>query len=166
MAEIDWEKCINLANKRLMDVIIAANKADAKEMTGLMLSSMCGEVSEFTEHTNNEQTELTLNGDQTTGIYFTFKGYNFHITKDAEFNAVYTTDIYHLWCLCDSFKNVEGLVKHVHVKWLFGGSFLEEKHKAFLTGKITKQEFEQYLWDTVNIHCSDWLEKNIGVYYE
>ena len=165
MTEINWEKCIVLANKRLKDVIAAANKADNEEMTRLMLSSMCGEESEFTEHISNEQTELTLNGDQTNGVYFTFKGYNFHITKDAEFNAVYTTDIYHIWYLCDSFKNVEGLVKHVHVKWLFGGTFFEGKHKAFLTGKITKQEFEQYLWDDVHIHCSDWLEKNIGDYY-
>ena len=50
---------------------------------------------------------------------------------------------------------------HTEYPVLFGGSFLEEKHKAFLTGEITQQEFEQYLWDDVNIHCSDWLEKNI-----
>ena len=58
MAEIDWEKCIDLANKRLRDVITAANKADAKEMASLMLSSMCSEESEFTE-----QTKLTLYSD-------------------------------------------------------------------------------------------------------
>lgn len=155
MAEIDFEKCIDLANKRLRDVITAANKADAEEMASLMLSSMCGEESEFTE-----QTKLTLYGDQTKGIYFMFNCYKFHITKDTEFNAIYTTNMYHLWCLCDYFKNVEDPVKHVHVAWLFGATFLEEKHKAFLTGKITQQEFEQYLWDEVHIHCSDWLEKN------
>ena len=127
-----------------------------KEMARLMLSSVCGEEeSGFTEHT-----KLTLYGDQTTGIYFTFQGYKFHITKDTEFNAIYTTNMYHLWCECDYFKNVEDPVKHVHVAWLYGATFLEEKHKAFLTGEITKQEFEQYLWDNVNIHCSDWLEKN------
>ena len=63
----------------------------------------------------------------------------------------------HIWCECERMP--------VHVKWLFGGSFLEEKHKTFLTGEITKQEFEQYLWDNVNIHCSAWLKKNIGGYY-
>lgn len=47
--KIDWEKCIDLAKKRLRDVITAANKADAKEMASLMLSSMCGEESEFTK---------------------------------------------------------------------------------------------------------------------
>ncbi len=57
MAEIDFEKCIDLANKRLRDVITAANKADTEEMTSLMLSSICGEESEFTEHT--EHTEHT-----------------------------------------------------------------------------------------------------------
>ena len=152
---INWEKCIDLANKRLRDVIIAANKADAKEMASLMLSSMCSEKSEFTEHT-----KLTLCGDQTEGIYFTFKGYNFHITKDSEYNSKFISDLYHIWCECRVFNGEEMPISHVYVTWLFGGSFLEEKHKAFLTGKITKQEFEQYLWNDVNIHCSDWLEKN------
>ena len=108
--------------------------------------------SEFTEHT-----KVTLYGDQTKGIYFTFKGYNFHITKDSEYNSKFTSDLYHIWCECEEMP--------IYVKWLFGGSFLEEKHKAFLTSKITKQEFEQYLWNDVNIHCSDWLEKNTGGYY-
>ena len=96
------------------------------------------------------QTELTLNGDQTNGIYFTFKSYSFHITKDVEMNSNLISDLYHIWCECEEMP--------VHVRLLFGGSFLEEKHKAFLTGEITKQEFEQYLWDDVNLHCSDWLE--------
>ena len=164
MAKIDWEKCINLANKRLRDVITAANKADTLKMASLMLNSMCGEVSEFTE--NNESTKITLYGDQTKGIYFMFQCYKFHITKDSEFNAVYTTNMYHLWCLNDYFKNVEDPVKHIHVAWLYGAAFLEEKHKAFLTGKISQSEFEQYLWDKVSTYCSDWLEKNIGGYYE
>lgn len=155
MTEIDWEKCIGLANKRLRDVITAANKADAKEMTSLMLSSMCSEESEFTE-----KAELALNGDQTNGIYFTFKGYNFHITKDSEYNSKFISDLYHIWCECRVFNGEEMLISHTYVTWLFGGSFLEEKHKAFLTGEITKQEFERYLWDDVNVHCSDWLEKN------
>ena len=155
MIEIDWEKCIDLANKRLRDVITAANKVDAKEMTSLMLSSMCSEESEFTE-----QTELTLNGDQTKGIYFTFKGYNFHITKDSEYNSKFISDLYHIWCECRVFNGEEMPISHTYVTWLFGGSFLEEKHKAFLTGKITKQEFEQYLWNEVSTYCSDWLEKN------
>ena len=160
MTEINWEKCIVLANKRLRDVITAANKADNEEMTRLMLSGMCGEVSEFTEHISNEQTELTLNGDQTNGIYFTFKGYNFHITKDSEYNSKFISDLYHIWCECKAFNGEEMPLSLTYVKWLFGGTFLEGKHKAFLTGKITKQEFEQYLWDDVHIHCSDWLEKN------
>lgn len=152
MAEIDFEKCIDLANKRLRDVITAANKADAKEMASLMLSSMCSEESEFTK-----QTELTLNGDQTKGIYFMFKGYNFHITKDSEYNSKLITDLYHIWCDCRSFNGEE---MPTYVTWLFGGSFLEEKHEAFLTGKITKQEFEQYLKNDASIYCSNWLEKN------
>lgn len=106
------------------------------------------------------QTELTINGDQTKGIYFTFKGYNFHITKDSEYNNKFISDLYHIWCECRVFNGEEMPISHTYVTWLFGGSFLEEEHKAFLTGKITKQEFEQYLWDDVNIHCSDWLEKN------
>lgn len=152
MAEIDFEKCIDLANKRLRDVITAANKADAKEITSLMLSSMCSEESEFTK-----QAELTLNGDQTNGIYFAFKGYNFHITKDSEYNSKLISDMYHIWCDCRSFNGEE---MPTYVTWLFGGSFLEEKHKAFLTGKITKQEFEQYLRNDASIYCSNWLEKN------
>lgn len=160
MTEIDWEKCIKLASKRFEDIVTAANKKDNCEMTSLMLSSMCCEESEFTILTNTEQTKLTLNGDQTNGIYFTFKGYNFHITKDSEYNSKFISDLYHIWCECRVFNGEEMLISHTYVTWLFGGSFLEEKHKAFLTGKITKQEFEQYLWDDVNIHCSDWLEKN------
>ena len=164
MAEIDWEKCIDLASKRLRDVITAANKADTLEMASLMLNSMCGEVSEFTE--NNENTKITLYGDQTKGIYFMFQCYKFHITKDSEFNAPYTTNMYHLWCLSDCFKNVEDPVKHIHVTWLYGAEFLEEKHKAFVDGQISQSEFEQYLWNKVHTCCSDWLEKNIGGYYE
>ena len=98
------------------------------------------------------KTELALNGDQTKGIYFMFGCYKFHITKDVEMNSNLISDLYHIWCECEGMP--------IHVKWLFGGSFLEEKHKAFLTGEITQQEFEQYLWDEVHIHCSDWLEKN------
>ncbi len=37
---------------------------------------------------------------------------------------------------------------------------LKKSIGAFLTGKITQQEFEQYLWDKVHTCCSDWLEKN------
>lgn len=155
MAEIDFEKCIDLANKRLRDVITAANKADTEEMTSLMLSSMCGEVSEFTE-----QTSLTLNGDQTKGIYFMFNGYNFHISKDSEYNSKFISDLYHIWCECRGFSYEEIPISHTYVTCLFGGGFLEEKHKAFLTGEITRQEFEQYLWDEVHTCCSDWLEKN------
>lgn len=155
MTAIDWEKCIGLANKRLRDVITAANKADANEMASLMLSSMCSNESEFTK-----QAELTLNGDQTNGIYFTFKGYNFHITKDSEYNSEFISDLYHIWCECKAFNGEETPLSQVYVGWLFGGSFLEKEHKAFLTDEITQQEFERYLWDDVNIHCSDWLEKN------
>lgn len=155
MTAIDWEKCISLANKRLRDVITSANNADAKEMTSLMLSSMCSKESEF-----NKQIELTLNGDQTNGIYFTFKGYNFRITKDSEFNSKYHPNMYHIWFTCFYFDGEEVPMSLVHVGWIYGASFLEEKHKAFLDGEITKQELEQYLWNDVNIHCSDWLEKN------
>lgn len=160
MLNIDWEKCINLANKRLRDVITAANKEDPYEMEALMMSSICGEESVFTVLTDTKQMELTLNGDQTNGIYFMFKGYNFHITKDSEFNSKFVSDLYHIWCECRVFNGEEVPMSHVYVNWLCGGDFLEEKHKAFLTGEITQQEFEQYLWDDVNIHCSDWLEKN------
>ena len=155
MTEINWEKCIDLANKRLRDVVTAANKADAEEMASLMLSSMCSEESEFAK-----QIKLTLSGDQTTGIYFTFKGYNFHITKDSEYNSKLISNIYHIWCVCRVFDGEETPAFHTYVTWLFGGSSLEEKHKAFLAREITQQEFEQYLWDDVSIPCSDWLEKN------
>lgn len=154
MTEINWEKCISLANKRLRDVVTAANKADAKEMTSLMLNSMCSEESEFTK-----QAELALNGDCKEGIYFTFQGANFHITKDVEMNSNHISDMYHIWCICDYFDG-EASTSQIHVDWLYGASFLEEKHKAFLDGKITKQEFEQYLKNDVNMFCSYWLKKN------
>lgn len=154
MVEIDWEKCIDLANKRLRDVITAANKADAKEMASLMLSSMCSEESEFTE-----KAELTLNGDCKDGIYFTFQGYNFHITKDVEMNSNHISNMYHIWYICTYFDG-EASTSQSHVDWLYSASFLEERHKAFLDGKITKQEFEQYLENDVNMCCSDWLKKN------
>lgn len=155
MAEIDWEKCIDLANKRLRDVITAADKADAREMTSLMLSSMCSEESEFTENT-----KITLDGDQYYGIYFMFNCYKFHITKDAEMNSNHVSDLYHIWCKCEFFDGEETPMGLVYVNWLCGATLLEEKHEAFLTGEITGQEFEQYLWDEVNTCCSDWLEKN------
>lgn len=165
MAEIDFGRCIDLANRRLRDVVTAAKQADAKKMASLMLSSMCGEESEFTYYNDTENTKITLYGDQTKGIYFMFNCYKFHITKDSEFNALYTTNMYHLWCLRDYFKNVEDPVKHVHVAWLYGAAFLEEKHAAFVAGQISQNEFEQYLWDEVYTYCSDWLKKNIGDYY-
>lgn len=105
-------------------------------------------------------TELTLNGDQTSGIYFMFKGYNFHITKDSEYNSKFISDLYHIWCECRVFNGEEVPMSHVYVTWLCGGDFLEGEHKAFLTGEITQQAFEKYLWNDVHIHCSDWLEKN------
>lgn len=153
--DFDFEKCIGLASKRLRDVITAANKADAKEMASLMLSSICSEESEFIEHT-----KLTLYGDQTNGIYFMFNCYKFHITKDSEYNSKFISDLYHIWCECRTFNGEEMPMSHVHVTCLCGGDFLEAKHRAFLNGEITQQEFEQYLWDDVHIHCSDWLEKN------
>ena len=156
MTKIDWKKCIDLANKRLEAVITAANKADAGEMESLMMSSMCSEESEFTEHT-----KLTLYGDQTKGIYFTFRNYNFHITKDSEYNNKLTSDLYHIWCESKVLDGKEIPMSHTYVVWLYGGSYLEKEHKAFLTGKITKQEFEQYLWDEVGIHCTDWIEKKV-----
>ncbi len=155
MTKIDWEKCIGLANKRLRDIITAANKADAEEMISLMLSSICSEESEFTK-----QAEVTLNGDCKNGIYFEFQGYNFHITKDLEFNNKYHADMYHIWCTCVYFDGVKVPMSFVHVGWIYGASFLEEKHKAFLDDKITKHEFEQYLKNDVNTCCSYWLEKN------
>lgn len=155
MTEVDFEKCIELANKRLRDVIIAANKADAKKMASLMLSSMCSEESEFTK-----QTKLALNGDCKNGIYFTFHGANFHITKDVEMNSNHMSDTYHIWCTCAHFDGGEVPMSRVHVDWLCGASFLEERHKAFLDGEITKQEFEQYLGNDVSMFCSYWLEKN------
>lgn len=155
MTAIDWEKCISLANKRLRDIITAANNADAKEMTSLMLSSMCSKESEFTK-----QAELTLSGDCKEGIYFDFQGYNFHITKDSEFNSKYHPNMYHIWFTCFYFDGEEVPMSLVHVGWIYGASFLEEKHKAFLDGEITKQELEQYLKNDVNTCCSYWLEKN------
>lgn len=155
MAEIDFEKCIDLANKRLRDVITAANKADAKEMASLMLSSMCSEESEFTK-----QTELTLNGDQTNGIYFAFKGYNFHITKDSEYNSKFISDLYHIWCECRVFNGEEMPMGHAYVNWLCGGDFLEAKHKAFIDGWISEKEFVDYLYTDVSGWLNIWLEKN------
>ncbi len=41
---IDFEKCVELAQQRLKDVITAANKADSEEMLSLMKSSMLNEL--------------------------------------------------------------------------------------------------------------------------
>ena len=41
---IDFEKCVELAQQRLRDVITAANKADREEMLSLMKSSMLNEL--------------------------------------------------------------------------------------------------------------------------
>ena len=62
-----------------------------------------------------KMTELALNGDQSNGIYFTFKGYSFHITKDVEMNSKFTSDLYHIWCEC------KGMPVHVKmvVWWKF-----------------------------------------------
>lgn len=159
VAWIDWEKCIDLANKRLRDVITAANKADPYEMEALMMCSMCGDPAEFT-HYDKEQTELTLNGDQIEGIYFKFQGYNFHITKDSEYNSKYHSDLYHIWCECKFFNGEEMPMSHTYVNWLCGGDFLEEKHKAFIDGQIPEKEFVDYLYSDVNICLSTWLENN------
>lgn len=40
----DFEKCVELAQQRLRDIITAANKADSKEMESLMCSSMANEL--------------------------------------------------------------------------------------------------------------------------
>lgn len=157
MAEINWEKCIDLANKRLRDVITAANKAVSSEMLALMTCSICGEESEIMI---TEKCELTLNGDQVEGIYFTFQGYNFHITKDSEYNSKYHSDLYHIWCECKFFDGEEMPMSHTYVNWLCGGDFLEEKHKAFIDGQIPEKEFVDYLYSDVNVCLSTWLENN------
>ena len=41
---IDFEKCVELAQQRLRDVITAANKADREEMLSLMVTSMLNEL--------------------------------------------------------------------------------------------------------------------------
>lgn len=46
---IDFEKCVELAQQRLRDVITAANKADREEMLSLMKSSMLNELPIKTE---------------------------------------------------------------------------------------------------------------------
>ena len=157
---VNWEKCVDLANKRLRDVITAANKADACEMESLMMSSMCGDIREFVEPTYTEQTELTLNGDQRNGIYFNIQSITFHVTKDVEFNSNNDPDLYHIWCLCDYFDGKCVPMGHIHVNWVCGAEFLDEKHAQFLAGKITKQDFEQYIYDDMYAYCADWLKDN------
>lgn len=46
---IDFEKCVELAQQRLRDVIMAANKADSKKTLSLMTSSMLNELPVKTE---------------------------------------------------------------------------------------------------------------------
>ena len=46
---IDFEKCVELAQQRLRDVITAANKADREEMLSLMVTSMLNELPIKTE---------------------------------------------------------------------------------------------------------------------
>lgn len=41
---VDFEKCVELAQQRLRDVITAANKADSEEMLSLMTTSMLNEL--------------------------------------------------------------------------------------------------------------------------
>ena len=164
MTEIDWEKCIELTNKRLRDVITAANKADADEMESLMMSSMCGEDSEFMKNSDEEQTEeqteLTLNGDQTNGIYFKFQGYNFRITKDSEYNSKRHSDLYHVWCECKFFDNEELTMGLIYISWFCGGDFIEDMHHSFLAGKISEKKFADYIYNDLSFYLRDWLEKN------
>lgn len=160
MTKIDWEKCIDLANKRLRDVITAANNADADEMESLMMSSMCGEDSEFMKNSDEEQTELTLNGDQTNGIYFKFQGYNFHITKDSEYNNKLTSDLYHVWCECKFFDNEKLTMGLIYINWFCGGDIIEDMHHSFLAGKISEKKFTDYIYNDLSFYLRDWLEKN------
>lgn len=160
VAKIDWEKCVDLANKRLRDVVTAANKADAKEMEALMLSSMCGDITDFVKPVYTKQTELTLYGDCKEGISFKVQGFVFHVTQDTEFNSDKKSDLYHIWCSCDYFDGEEAAMGHVYVNWVCGATYLEEKHTQFLAGEISKQDFEQYIYDDMYIYCANWLKDN------
>lgn len=161
MTNINWEKCIDLANKRLKDVITAANKADACEMESLMMSSICDDITDFVKPVYTKQTELTLYGDCKEGIYFTIQGINFHVTKDKEFNSDLESDLYHIWCLCDYFDGEEVPMGHVYVNWVCGEEYLEEKYAQFLAGNITKQAFEQYIYNDMYTYCAVWLKNNM-----
>ena len=103
---------------------------------------------------------LTLYNSHEQGITFTINGINFHVTQDVEFNTDCISDIYHIWCLCDYFDGKEVAMGHVYVNWVCGATYLEEKHAQFLAGKITKQEFEKYIYDDMYAYCADWLKDN------
>lgn len=60
IAKIDWEKCVDLANKRLRDVVAAANKADTEEMKALMLSSISTMICIYTVQIGLKTTRLKL----------------------------------------------------------------------------------------------------------
>ena len=52
---IDFEKCVELAQQRLRDVITAANKADREEMLSLMVTSMLNEIPDWLLTSMNSQ---------------------------------------------------------------------------------------------------------------
>lgn len=81
---VDFEKCVELAQQRLRDVITAANKADREEMLSLMISSMLNELPTKMEWKDNntrlviDKYEFTiekfLQSDNTTTDRYCFFG--------------------------------------------------------------------------------------------
>lgn len=156
--EINFERAIELAQNRLRDVITAANKADTSEMFALVCCSICGGEDDY-ESGVFVQTSVTLLDDKES-IYFRFQGYEFHLTMDKEFDSTHCSDLYHIWCTCDYFKNEEMPMHQVYVDWLCGACSIKDNFQKYNLGQISKEDFEHYIYEDVNICISNWLDKN------
>lgn len=120
---IDFEKCVELAQQRLRDVITAANKADREEMLSLMVTSMLNELPTKMEW-KDHNTRLVIDK------------YEFTIEEFIQSDNI-TTDRYCLFgpmpnrdLSDDEFESVQNILlgKSTVLHWQFGPYSNEKLH--------------------------------------
>ena len=120
---VDFEKCVELAQQRLRDVITAANKADREEMLSLMVTSMLNELPTKMEW-KDYNTRLVIDK------------YEFTIEEFLQADNT-TTDRYCLFgpmpnrdLSDDEFKSVQNILlgKSTILHWQFGPYANEKLH--------------------------------------
>lgn len=120
---IDFEKCVELAQQRLRDVITAANKADSKKTLSLMTSSMLNELPVKTEW-KDYNTRLVIDK------------YEFTIEEFIQSDNI-TTDRYCLFgpmpnrdLSDDEFESMQNILldKATVLHWQFGSYSKEQLH--------------------------------------